>query len=99
FAFAGRVNPESFRTNWSDDARISSSVAGGAKVWSVLMLRHMSSLLEDPSSDAIVIFLHCAPNYQWPPPRRPRLRWWFGYGLCRGARAGDQDVTGNIRHD
>src|SRR4030095_8575580 len=41
FALDGLVKPLSFRTNCRDDARISSSVAGGAKLWSVLMLRHM----------------------------------------------------------
>src|SRR5687767_13884930 len=40
----GRVVPLSFRTNWSADARISSSVAGGSKFASVLMLRHMVGL-------------------------------------------------------
>jgi hypothetical protein len=33
--------PLSFRTNWSADARISSSVAGGSKLASVLMFRHI----------------------------------------------------------
>lgn len=37
----GLVAPLSLRTNCSADARISSSVAGGAKLASVLMLRHM----------------------------------------------------------
>src|SRR5206468_11276562 len=37
----GRLKPLSLRTNCRDDARISSSVAGGAKLCSVLMLRHM----------------------------------------------------------
>jgi len=32
FAFDGCVNPLNFRTNWIADARISSSVAGGAKL-------------------------------------------------------------------
>ena len=35
------MKPLSFRTNWSADARISSSVAGGLKLCSVLMFRHM----------------------------------------------------------
>jgi hypothetical protein len=34
------VNPLSFLTNCSDAARISSSVAGGAKLKRVLMLLH-----------------------------------------------------------
>src|SRR5215813_4477937 len=37
----GFVKPLSLRTNWRDDARISSPVAGGVKLCSVLMLRHM----------------------------------------------------------
>jgi hypothetical protein len=41
FAFDGFVVPLSFRTNCSADARISSGVAGGAKLASTLMLRHM----------------------------------------------------------
>jgi DHA2 family multidrug resistance protein-like MFS transporter len=41
FCCDGRVVPLSLRTNWSADARISSSVAGGSKLASVLMLRHM----------------------------------------------------------
>jgi hypothetical protein len=42
-AFEGRVKPQSLRTNWSEAARISSSVAGGWKLCRVLMLRHMRS--------------------------------------------------------
>src|SRR5207248_4933379 len=44
FALEGRVKPLSFRTNCREDARISSSVAGGLKLCSVLILRHMSLL-------------------------------------------------------
>ena len=40
----GAVNPLSLRTNCNDAARISSSVAGGWKLNSVLMLRHMGDL-------------------------------------------------------
>ena len=39
------MEPLSFRTNWSADARISSSVAGGSKFASVLMFRHMVSIV------------------------------------------------------
>jgi hypothetical protein len=39
-AIDGLVNPLSFLTNCSDAARISSSVAGGAKLNRVLMLLH-----------------------------------------------------------
>lgn len=45
FAFEGLLNPESFRTNWSEAARISSSVAGGSKLKSVFMFRHMATKL------------------------------------------------------
>src|SRR5437764_9261965 len=48
FAFEGRLKPLSLRTNCSADARISSSVAGGSKLNSVRMLRHMGALLRDP---------------------------------------------------
>src|SRR5215469_6897005 len=39
FALEGRVKTLSLRTNCSDDALISSAVAGGLKLWSVLILR------------------------------------------------------------
>src|SRR5215831_599546 len=41
FIFDGLLNPVIFRTNWTDAARISSSVAGGSKLNSVLMFRHI----------------------------------------------------------
>lgn len=41
FAFEGFVNPLSFLTNCSDDAWISSFVAGGSKLNSVLIFRHI----------------------------------------------------------
>ena len=41
FACDGRVTPAILRTYWRAAARISSSVAGGTKLWSVRMLRHM----------------------------------------------------------
>ncbi len=40
-AFEGLLKPLSLRTNCSAAARISSSVAGGSKLKSVRMLRHM----------------------------------------------------------
>jgi len=39
------MKPLNLRTNCSDAARISSSVAGGSKLNSVLMLRHIASPL------------------------------------------------------
>jgi len=40
-AFEGLVKPLSLRTNCTDEARISSSVAGGLKLCRVLMFRHI----------------------------------------------------------
>ena len=40
FVFEGLLKPLIFRTNWSEAARISSSVAGGSKLKSTLMFRH-----------------------------------------------------------
>ena len=40
----GPVKPLSLRTNWRDEARISSSVAGGLKLCSVFMFRHIGVL-------------------------------------------------------
>src|SRR5262249_21078764 len=42
FAFDGLAKPLSLRTNCSDAARTSSSVAGGSKLNRVLMLLHMA---------------------------------------------------------
>src|SRR5262249_17279791 len=52
FARDGRVNPLSFRTNCRDEAWISASVAGGSKLCSVLMLRHMAVLRPPRGRDA-----------------------------------------------
>jgi hypothetical protein len=41
FAFDGFVDPLTFRTYWSAAAWIYSLVAGGSKLWSVLMFRHI----------------------------------------------------------
>lgn len=40
----GLVNPVILRTYWSAAASTSASVAGGAKLWRVRMLRHMWQL-------------------------------------------------------
>src|ERR1700712_4152355 len=45
FACDGELNPESLRTNCSAEAWISACVAGGSKLNSVLMLRHIVVLL------------------------------------------------------
>src|SRR5215469_16024532 len=44
FIFEGLLKPVIFRTNCSEAARISSSVAGGSKLNSVLMFRHIADL-------------------------------------------------------
>ena len=44
FAFDGLAAPLSLRTYCVAAARISSSVAGGSKLWSVLMFLHMRSI-------------------------------------------------------
>ena len=41
FAFDGFVEPLTLRTYWSAAAWTSSPVAGGSKLWSVLMFLHM----------------------------------------------------------
>ena len=41
----GLVKPLILRTYWSAAAWTSSSVAGGSKLWSVLMFRHMAARL------------------------------------------------------
>jgi hypothetical protein len=43
FTLEGFWEPLTLRTYWSAAARTSSSVAGGSKLWSVLMFRHMAS--------------------------------------------------------
>jgi hypothetical protein len=44
FAFDGLVKPLIFLTNWSEPARISSSVTGGSKLNRVLIFLHMATL-------------------------------------------------------
>src|SRR5690606_3060358 len=46
----GLWNPLTFRTYWSAAARTSASVAGGSKLKSGLMLRHMGDLLAASSN-------------------------------------------------
>jgi hypothetical protein len=48
FMLDGFVNPDSFRTNWMDASRISSSLAGGSKLNRVRMLRHIVFLRVGP---------------------------------------------------
>jgi hypothetical protein len=44
-AFEGAVEPLTLRTNCKAAARISSVVAGGSKLKSVLMFRHMATII------------------------------------------------------
>jgi len=84
FALEGRVKPLSFRTNCREDARISSSVAGGLKLCSVLILRHMSLLAPQiphrpPTADRPVIRKaggpwHTSDAIIKPAPPPPRIR-------------------------
>src|ERR1700730_17025102 len=67
FALEGRVKPLNLRTNCREEARISSSVAGGLKLCSVLMLRHMA-ILASPIP-------HQQPAADGPVMRNGRGRW------------------------
>src|SRR5258708_56995 len=63
-ACEGLLKPESLRTNCSAEAWISSSVAGGSKLNSVLMLRHMVGSfagLPEPRTIHACKKLHCGP--------------------------------------
>jgi hypothetical protein len=46
-AFDGLLKPVIFLTNWSEAARISSSVTAGSKLKRVLIFRHIEQALED----------------------------------------------------
>ena len=76
------VKPLSFRTNWSEAARISSSVTGGSKLKSVLMLRHIAG---PPGSRRTKV-----PR---APVSAPRELWVssIAFGLRRLARVLDLD--------
>jgi len=63
FALDGFVNPLSFRTNCSDDAWISSAVAGGSKLWRVLIFLHIILILLLPSA-CVMISSKC-PYRSW----------------------------------
>src|SRR5436309_543122 len=47
-AFDGLVKPLTLRTNCNEAARISSSVTGGSKLYSVLMFRHIGVISISP---------------------------------------------------
>ena len=55
----GLLKPDNLRTNCSAEARISSSVAGGSKLNSVLILRHMSVSLARSSGAALSKTIGC----------------------------------------
>jgi hypothetical protein len=80
FARDGFVNPESFRTNWSDDARISSFVAGGEKLCRVLMARHMSDSQ------------HSTVNHQLFLRSSFRILWKIVGDRIRWRASGDEDM-------
>jgi hypothetical protein len=70
------VKPLSLRTNWREDALISSSVAGGLKLWSVLIARHMAILDYVPHDLSILNSVHlCSERKERvvSPGARPAL--------------------------
>jgi hypothetical protein len=78
FAFEGTLKPLSLRTNCSDASRISSSVAGGSKLNSVLMFRHMAT----PVQGGFPSPWYAGPTMPWAAvPVRDRFP-------SRGQRAG-----------
>lgn len=58
FAREGLLKPESFRTNWSDAARTSSSVAGGSKLNKFLIFLHISGSIDAKDGEYT-----CGPSY------------------------------------
>src|SRR6185369_11834584 len=76
-ALDGTLKPLSFRTNWSEASRISTSVAGGSKLNNVLMFRHMAifkriseNLPSERATAARVV--PARPSRSWAPPRAMR---------------------------
>jgi hypothetical protein len=67
FVFDGFVKPQIFRTNWSDAARISSSVAGGSKLNRVLMFLHIGH------SSIVEVLVGSSPSWLYIPRTRSRL--------------------------
>src|SRR5262245_34366549 len=84
-ACEGLLKPESLRTNCSAEAWISSSVAGGSKLNSVLMLRHMKgSLAARPKDERRMQ----DPTYRHPlfhpnSVAGDNIFAWLGFGLAR----------------
>jgi anti-sigma regulatory factor (Ser/Thr protein kinase) len=89
-AFEGFVEPLILRTYCSAEARTSSGVAGGAKLWSVLMLRHMLQTV--PS---VVVSLQARPPLVLDLPRDGTAA-----ALARGALAeieeDDEDIADRL---
>src|SRR5687767_10358781 len=101
FALEGRVAPLSLRTNCSADARISSSVAGGSKLASVLMFRHIcNDLAGNDRGDISKLSVERDAAYSLirPFPRNPRLH--FEPGCQQRPTAFDVANAGNVvEHD
>src|SRR5262245_29049427 len=76
FALDGLLKPLSLRTNCSAEARISASVAGGSKLNSVLMLRHMKFLRLDSILPGYFVtacrVVRSKRDEEWPPNEQRR---------------------------
>src|ERR1700712_962584 len=68
FACEGRVDPLILRTYWTAAACTSSRVAGGSKLWRVLMLRHMPR-----AYDASGVVLGPDQNHPFAHERHPTV--------------------------
>src|SRR4051812_36424293 len=96
----GRVDPATLRTYCSAAAWISSGVAGGSKLCSWWMLRHISAFL--PGSSALLLHAPLLPDGGVHRPRSLPHHPGDG-GTVTGARAGDRDdrtvERAGARHD
>src|SRR5439155_15680776 len=110
FALEGLVKPLNFRTNWREDARISSSVAGGLKLCRVLMFRHIGTPRRHLTDRALTCAPPAARVPRWharraagapaTPPAARRLRALAGPGRrrvsCSALGSGRSQGSGNI---
>src|SRR6266436_9922093 len=95
-AWDGLLKPDSFLTNCSAEAWISSSVAGGSKLNSVLMLRHIYFLLVHPSPG----FRSAVRPKDDPLKARPTSRTYFGIEWAlRSPRCCRFRQSKRVRHD
>jgi hypothetical protein len=85
-AFEGTLKPLSLRTNCSDASRISSSVAGGSKLKSVLIFLHMGDSAAARLQRRASIFLETVPEIEQET----------SYRRC-GALADSAEVTSFIK--